>query len=144
MRNLSNLDIMNKITLLVCLLISIESWAQDKKSIQDYIPTENLDPRKDANRKEYRSKKRRYEVIYRPHTKKILYGNPCAVEATRKMGFEYMVESRNAVRSKTQKGKFLNNLKVKSKLVLTRSPFWKMILKKKFKRCREKSGDIVG
>ncbi len=126
------------------LLISLSVCAQSEKSIQDYIPTENLDMKKDANKKAYRSPKRKYDVIYRPHAKKILYGNPCAVEATHKMGFEYMVEPRNGTRSKTQKGKFLNNLKVKSKLVVTRSPFWKLILKKRFKKCREMSGDIVG
>ncbi|MEQ9403142.1 MAG: hypothetical protein RIM99_06135 [Cyclobacteriaceae bacterium] len=136
---------MKSITVIITLLaISFCSVAQKQDDIRDHIPTENLDAKKNSNKRAYRSKKRRYDVIYRPHAKKILYGNPCAVEATRKMGFEYMVESRNAVRSATQKGKFLNNLKVKTKLVLTRSPFWKLILKKKFKKCRQKSGDIVG
>lgn len=142
---LSILGFMMRIFL--CIVLSGLSFfciAQKKDDLKDYIPTENLDSKKDSNKKAYKSKKRRYEVIYRPNAKKILYGNPCAVEATRKMGFEYIVESRRAVRSATQKGKFLNNLKVKTKLVLTRSPFWKLILKKKFKKCRQKSGDLVG
>ncbi len=136
---------MMRIILYLTVLISVQiCLGQKEKSIRDYIPTENLDMRKDANRKENRGALKRYSVIYRPHAKNILYGNPCALEATRKMGFEYMVESRNATRSASQLGKFWNNLKVKTKLVVTRSPFWKMILKKKFKKCRPQSGDIVG
>ena len=132
------------IVYLILLFFTLASIGQQGDNILDYIPTENLDAGKDANKRANRSKKKNYEVIYRPRTRKILYGNPCAVEATRKMGFEYMVESRTATRSASQLGKFLNNLKVKSKLVVTRSPFWKVILKRKLKRCRQKSGDIVG
>lgn len=130
---------------ITALLLAFSSFAQKKKeSFQDYLPTENLEMGKDANNRANRTKKKPYNVIYRPHAKKILYGNPCAVEATRKWGFEYMVEPRKAPRSKTQKGKFLNNLRVKTGLVLKRSPFWKVILKKRFKKCRPMSGDIVG
>ncbi|MEP5612158.1 MAG: hypothetical protein ABJP45_07905 [Cyclobacteriaceae bacterium] len=132
------------IVYLTCIILAFGVFGQKSDNIRDLIPTENLDMKKDANNKANRTKKKRYSVIYRPHAKNILYGNPCAVEATHKMGFEYMVESRRATRSASQLGKFWNNLKVKSKLVVTRSPFWKMILKKKFEKCRPKSGDIVG
>jgi len=132
------------IVYLTCIILSFGVFGQKSDNIRDLIPTENLDMKKDANNRANRTKKKRYSVIYRPHAKNILYGNPCAVEATHKMGFEYMVESRNATRSASQLGKFWNNLKVKSKLVVTRTPFWRMILKKKFKKCRPKSGDIVG
>ncbi len=143
--NLSNLNFMMRITFFVavsCLAYCL--FAQRHDDILDIIPTENQDIRKDANKRENRSKKKKYDVIYRPTVNSILYGNPCAVEATHKMGFEYMVEPRRINGSKTQKGKFLNNLWVKSKLVVLHSPFWKIVLKKKFKRCRPKSGDIVG
>lgn len=131
--------------LLLLILLTISAYSQKtEKGIQDYIPTENLDKKKDANSPALRSKKRKFDVIYRPHNKKILYGNPCAVEATHKMGFEYLVEPRGIQGSKSQKGKFLNNLWVKTKLVVTRSPFWKVILNKRFKKCRRMSGDFVG
>jgi len=100
--------------------------------------------KKDANSPDLRSKKKKYDVIYRPNPKGILYGNPCAVEATHQMGFEYLVEARGIPGSKSQKGKFINNLWVKTKLVFTRSPFWKMSLNKRFKQCRRMSGDFVG
>ena len=126
------------------IFLTLFTFGQKTDNIQDHIPTENLDVRKDSNTRANRGSLKRYGVIYRPHAKNILYGNPCALNETRKMGFEYMVESRNATRSASQLGKFWNNLKVKTKLVVTRSPFWKIILKKKFKQCRPKSGDIVG
>ena len=129
---------------LIFLIISVVAFSQDKEDIRDFIPTENTAMGMDANRKENRGSLKRYAVIYRPNAEKILYGNPCALEATRKMGFEYLVESRNATRSASQFGKFWNNLKVKTKLVFTRSPFWKAILNKRLKKCRPQSGDIVG
>ncbi len=125
-------------------LLAFCSTGQGRNDIRNYIPTENLDSKKDANKRANRTKKRRYDVIYRSNVRNILYGNPCAVEATQRMGFEYLVESRRISGSKTQKGKFLNNLWVKSKLVVFRTPFWKAILNGKFKKCRSKSGDIVG
>ena len=89
-------------------------------------------------------KRKKIMIIYVPDASKILYGNPCATFETHRMGFEYVVEPRNGMESKTWKGKFLNNLGVKTKLVVTRSPFWKLILKKRIKKCREQSGDFVG
>lgn len=115
-----------------------------EKKLEDYMPTENLQMGKDDNKASNRPKRKRYALIYVPNADKILYGNPCALEATHNMGFEYIVEPRNGLESKTWKGKFLNNLWVKTKLVVTRSPFWKAILNKKFKECRRQSGDFVG
>ena len=38
-------------------------------------------------------KRKRYSVIYVPNADKIMYGNLCVLEETRKMGFEYLVET---------------------------------------------------
>lgn len=118
--------------------------AQKQKPVEQELPTENLEMRKDSNKRVNRPKRKNYPVIYVPNGDKILYGNLCALEETRKMGFEYLVEPPNISGSKNWKGKFLNNLWVKSKLVVTRSPFWKIILNKKIKKCRALSGDLVG
>ncbi len=118
--------------------------AQKEKTVSEELPTENLDFRKDSNKKVNKPKRKNYSVIYVPNADKILYGNRCVLDETRKMGFEYLVEPRNIAGSKNWKGKFLNNLWVKTKLVVTRTPFWKMILKKKIKNCRSMSGDLVG
>ncbi|WP_425390490.1 hypothetical protein [Ekhidna sp.] len=124
--------------------VSIFCFSQKEKAVKEYLPTENLEMRKDANKSSNRPKRKNYSFIYVPDANKILYGNPCVLEATHKMGFEYMVEPSNMNSSKTWKGKFLNNLWVKTKLVVTRSPFWKLILNRKIKKCRKMSGDLVG
>lgn len=128
----------------ILISMSLTCLAQKQKTIREEMPTENLEMRKDSNKRANRSKRTNYPLIYVPNGDKILYGNLCVLEETHKMGFEYLVEPPNINGSKTWKGKFLNNLWVKTKLVVTRSPFWKLILKKKIRRCREMSGDLVG
>ena len=139
---------MQRVSLFIIAFLAFAMSFSQKKSereFQDYLPTDNLEMGKDDNTAFNRPRKqRRYSYIYVPNGNNILYGNPCALEATRKMGFEYLVEPRNGNESKTSAGKFLNNLWVKTKLVFTRSPFWKLTLKKKFKQCRSQSGDFVG
>lgn len=117
---------------------------KEVKPITDYIPTENTAANKDDS-KGTRPNQKNYSLIYVTKADKILYGNPCALRETQRMGFEYIVEPKLPYgNSKTSFGRFLNNLGVKSKLVLTRSPFWKLILNKRFDKCRTKSGDLVG
>lgn len=130
---------------LIFLLLStgILAFGQKIPYPQSDLPTENVKMGKDSNKRANKPKRKRYSYIYVPNGNKVLYGNPCATEATHKMGFEYLVEPKGNG-SKTKKGKILNNLWVKTKLVATRSPFWKAILKRKFKECRIKSGDFVG
>lgn len=130
--------------LIVCFTcILAYAHAQKKhEDIRKHLPTENVDinAKKDANRPRYRSNKSKYAIIYRPHAKNIMYGNPCAIEATHNMGFEYLIEPRGIKGSRQQIEKFFNNLWVKIKLVTTRSPFWKLILKKQLKKCRRLAG----
>lgn len=118
--------------------------AQDNQDPRKYMPTDNVEMGKDYNKRANRPNRKRYSFIYVPNADKILYGNPCALEATHRMGFEYLVEPRSIEGSKTKTGKILTNLWTKSKLVVTRTPFWKAILKKRFRECRIKSGDLVG
>ena len=118
--------------------------AQKEKPVQQELPTENLEMKKDSNKRANKPKRKNYSVIYVPNANKILYGNRCVLEETRKMGFEYLVEPVNISGSKTRTGKILNNTWVKTKLFFTRSPFWKAILNKKIKKCRNMSGDLVG
>lgn len=118
--------------------------AQEKQDPRNYMPTENVEMGRDSNKRANKPKRKTYDYIYVPTADKVLYGNPCALQATHKMGFEYLVEPVGIKGSKTWKGKLLNNLWVKSKLVVLHSPFWKVALKSKFKKCRPKTGDIVG
>ncbi|MEQ8627300.1 MULTISPECIES: hypothetical protein [unclassified Ekhidna] len=132
------------LTFIITLLLSLSCLAQKVKPVEEELPSENLEMRKDSNKRSNRPKRKNLSLIYVPNADNILYGNPCVTEATHKMGFEYIVEPTNLPGSKTWKGKFLNNLWVKTKLVVTRSPFWKLILNKKIKNCRKMSGDLVG
>jgi len=136
---------MKNVLILIFLLLSIIGFSQKKeKPVKDYLPTENLESRKDANKSSNRPKRKNISLIYVEDANNILYGNPCATLETHRMGFEYIVEPKNGLESKTRKGKFLNNLWVKTKLVFTRSPFWKLILNSRIKKCRKQSGDFVG
>ena len=132
------------LTFILTLLLSLSCLSQKVKPVDEELPSENLEMRKDSNKRSNRPKRKNLSLIYVPNADNILYGNPCVTEATHKMGFEYIVEPTNLPGSKTWKGKFLNNLWVKTKLVVTRSPFWKLILNKKIKNCRKMSGDLVG
>lgn len=121
--------------------IHAQSTGED---IRGYIPTENLDRKKEANRQKNKPKKKNYSYIYKARTEGILYGNPCALEETRKMGFEYVVQKPTLPGGMEQEDVRWHNFWVKVKLVFTRSPFWKLILNKKLEQCRQKTGDIVG
>ena len=137
---------MYKLCLLFILMaISFSANSQEKPdNLKKYLPTDNIDVRSEDNRRANEPKRKRYRQIIVNSTKNILYGNPCALEATHKMGFEYVVQSQGAPGSITGWRLFWNNFKVKARLFVLRSPFWKPILKSKFKKCRIKSGDKVG
>lgn len=135
-----------RVVLLVFFLLALGgvSEAQTYDDISRYMPTENLDAKKRGNKWKYRPKRKHYEVIYKRDTKGTLYGNPCALEATRKMGFEYVIQTPGLPGAVLLEDVRVNNFLVNLKLIFTRSPFWKLILNKKLKKCQQKSGDIVG
>lgn len=121
------------------------AYGQKKKdSLKDYLPTDNLDVKSEDNRKKNAPKRKHYRQIIKNKTKNILYGNTCAIEATHKMGFEYVVQSKGTPGSIRGFRRFWNNFKVKSRLFFLRSPFWRATLNSKFRKCRIKSGDKVG
>jgi len=135
-----------KVTFSIILLIGFlfVSAQRKEKKVRDYLPTENLEMTKDANRSSNAPKRKNISLLYVKDADRILYGNPCATKETHRIGFEYIVEPKNDFESKTRKGKFLNNLGVKTKLIVTRSPFWKLILNKRIKKCRQQTGDFTG
>ena len=117
---------------------------KQEKPVRDYLPTDNLESRKDANKASNRPRRKKISLIYVESASNILYGNACATAETHRMGFEYIVEPANGLESRSRVGKTLNNLWVKSKLVLRRSPFWKLTLNNRIKKCRRQTGDFVG
>ena len=139
---------MRKILIIVFIIIYVDApcVAQKRKGIRKYLPTKNISFRKRNKKQSNLSnhKKDKYNYIYVNSLNGILYGNPCALQETRKFGFEYIIESLYGVQSKTPIGKKINNFWIKSKLVLIRTPFWKKRLRKKINRCRSSSGDFIG
>jgi len=126
-----------------CIDVSAQWRRVNEDDIKVYFPTSSTGIPNDAiphNNEE----RVYYSVIYKSDAFGILYGNPCAVEATMDMGFIYTVNVDGLPGSITGFNRFLNNAGVKFKLFFTRSPFWKLILNQKIKKCRELSGDFVG
>ncbi len=110
------------------------------QTIKEDLPTNNTVQKK-VNHRKYEPQRKNYDVLYTRKTKGTLYGNPCAIDVTHKMGFQYVPLTQEG---KTKMGYFLNNLLVKTKLCVTRTPFWKVILNKRLDDCRVKSGDGIG
>lgn len=123
---------------------SLAQFKKKTKSAKDYMPTQNIDSRKEFNIEKNMPKRKRIDYIYKNDLDGIMYGNPCALEETRKMGFEYVFQPLGIPGSIPVDDQFSNNLAINVKLILTRSPFWKLILNRRIKRCRLKSGDMVG
>ncbi len=113
-------------------------------SYTTHFPTENVKFKKDANNPANQPKRKKISYIYKERSEGTLYGNPCAVEATRKMGFEYVLQPAGLPGSPGQNEQEKNNFLVNLKLIFTRGPFWKVRLNKRIKQCRINSGDIVG
>lgn len=112
---------------------------------QDGISTNKTDRNKRAgnSREQTQSKNKRYMIIFKPNTRGILYGNPCIMEVTRKMGFEYSVAPKGTPGYKTELGRVLHNFGVKTVLFF-KNPFWKIKVKRKVEECRIKTGDYTG
>lgn len=123
-------------------LTSFESYGQD--SIKKNFPTKKLNRKTRENKSANRPKEKSISYIIKKSSKNTLYGNPCALEATRKMGFEFALEEKSSdtIRSFTRRWK--HNLGVKMKLFFTRGPWWRLVVNKRIKECKKKSGDQVG
>ncbi len=106
------------------------SWVLKQKKKNDAV--------KDFPRQQYP----RYIII--TETKGVLYGNPCAVQETQRMGFEYVLLKEGQPGYETPWTKMTHNFWVKTGLVFRRTPFWKLILKNRIEDCRINTGDFVG
>lgn len=133
------------ILFLFCFFVFAGTEAQKKeKDVKTYMPTENIDGKKNFNKRKYAPKRKNIRLIVRNNPKGILYGNPCMMEETRRMGFEYAVQSKGLPGSMGFFRRNWNNFITKLRLTFTHSPFWRLILQSRVKDCREKTGDIIG
>lgn len=127
----------------IFLIVMSPLLAQKKEDLKKQFPTENLYMGKDS-RKKSKPKEKNIRLIIKNDTKGILYGNPCMNEETRRMGFEYVVQTPGLPGSLGTFRRLWNNFWTKARLTFTNTPFWKLILKKRVKDCRQRSGDMVG
>ncbi|HNP19604.1 MAG TPA: hypothetical protein PKL31_14300 [Fulvivirga sp.] len=74
----------------------------------------------------------------------LLIGNPCMEEATKKMGFVYLVQPKGHAPNKNEFQRNAHNFFAKIAIFFRNGPFWKFKLKKKRKECRAETGDFVG
>ena len=127
----------------ISLFIGLISYGQDQGSVA-FSPEESVGISPKKLKKQGAKSKRNIEIIFKTKSGKVLYGNPCLREFTRDMGFEYALQSAKMSNRSGVWNMRGNNLMVFAKLVLKKSPFWKLILNKQVKDCRRKMGDFVG
>ena len=117
---------------------------EDEKEIYDYFPSENIDASRDFNKKVNKPKEKNILFIIKNSNAKILYGNPCVIDETHRMGFEYSIQIRGLPGSVNGWARFWKNSGVFLKLSLTKGPWWKWTLNKRIKDCRKRSGELLG
>lgn len=123
-----------------------QAQAQNReRTLQEDMPTwvvKKKKMRNAAQKDKPRELPVRYIII--KETRGVLYGNPCAVQETQKMGFQYILLKKGQPGYENMWEKVDNNFNVKLGLIFRKSPFWKAILKKRIERCRRDTGDFVG
>ncbi|MDH5608838.1 MAG: hypothetical protein OEY56_05110 [Cyclobacteriaceae bacterium] len=129
----------------IALFFCLTCMAQKQKGLPaSKTTTANLKMAKEANKRKNSPQNPTIRLIIKNDGQGILYGNPCMREETRRMHFEYAIQVAGLPGSLKPFKRTVNNLKTKGILVLTRSPFWKVILHHRTKDCRERTGDRVG
>ena len=125
-------------------LTGLDCLAQESDDIKKDLPTEKIGFNIEDDTKAHRPKRKKIRYIIKNGTSGILYGNPCVLQVTRKMGFEYAVQTPLLPGSTIEPRRLWNNFKVKLLLTLKHGPFWKITVNKRLKECGIKSGDRVG
>lgn len=133
-----------KASLLVLLILSSISVAHAQDDIKDSFPTNKLRSKTIDNKKKNRPKEYRIAYIYKTTTLKTLYGNPCALDVTRRWGFEYAIEDNYNNSFKKSFKRARRNFGVKAKLFFTKGPWWRIVINKRLKECQRKTGDAIG
>lgn len=113
-------------------------------TLEESLPTRKVDKKVKENKASNFPKERKIRYIYVKDGKKVLYGNPCAMQVTHLMGFEYGIEHRPDTRFVHWWRRFKTNTTTKTILFFTKGPWWKSTVNKKLKRCVQSSGDRRG
>ncbi|HAA24126.1 MAG TPA: hypothetical protein DCR93_04200 [Cytophagales bacterium] len=122
-----------------CLLVGHMGYAQTRGEFEETTMTERR-ARPDKNP----FRQRNLLPIYKTKTKNTLSGNRCFEEATRKMGFEYVVMPEGEAFSLSPVDRALSNAWVRFALIFRAGPWWPITVAIKRKQCRKRMGDYVG
>lgn len=124
--------------------IFMSGFTQSKQGDGDVLSTQATDPNAKPDARKQGPKKKKIRYIIRSDTKGTLKGNACFEEATRKLGFEYLIVPEKLPPNRNGFTRFMHNLGVRTVLFFRNGPGWQIRLKKKYKQCRYQYGDFVG
>lgn len=130
--------------IIIGLLICSGNFCHGQEVLKKDFPTKKVNKRTRENKTSNKPKEKKISYIYTRKARKVLYGNPCALAVTRKMGFEFALEEKAEDDSRTYYRRLKNNFLVKTRLFFTRGPFWRLVVNKRIKDCAQMSGDQVG
>lgn len=126
------------------LLFANSSLMAQNQAIEEELPTRKVDSKVKEDTRKNRPDDLDVDYIYVEDGSKLLYGNRCALEATHHMGFEYVLEHRPGQPAITAWMRVSNNFWVKTKLCITKGPWWKLTLNNRLKQCARLGGDSRG
>jgi hypothetical protein len=86
----------------------------------------------------------RFRYLYAYNMKKVLYGNQCVNDVTRKFGFEYIPAFDSAEEKRNDLEIWAHNFMTNIAITLKHGFFWKRKVRKRIKYCAESSGDFNG
>lgn len=130
--------------MITLLLVGFVQFASAQEDLESRFPTNKLRSKTIDDKRQNRPKVKNIAFIYKKNTLNTLYGNPCALDITRRWRFEYAVEDNTNVFFKKSFARATNNLWVKTRLFFTKGPWWKLVINKRFKDCQIKTGDATG
>lgn len=130
--------------MIALLLVGSVQIASAQEDFESRFPTNKLRSKTIDDKRQNRPKVKNIVFIYKKNTLNTLYGNPCALDVTRRWRFEYAVEDNTNVYFKKSFARATNNLWVKTRLFFTKGPWWKLVINKRFKDCQVKTGDATG
>ena len=87
------------------------------------------------------------KTIYKRPSKNRMYSNECVHDYTRsEMGFEYVILTGDCEKSLGNRSGIeleLQNFGAELGLLFRKGPFWKYKVKKRYKFCKERMGDVI-
>jgi hypothetical protein len=90
------------------------------------------------------AQKVRYRYLYAYNMRKVLYGNQCVNDVTRKFGFEYIPAFDSAEEKRNDLEIWAHNVLTNIAITFRHGLFWKRKVRKRIKYCAESSGDFNG